>query len=138
MPTNLTAFLLLICAVLPGALFLFKLCIYFSQRLVYNEKHLRAQPVLRPARLAGRLFVFEKLIELFLRDNLDQSVIDLTEVTVRGVAIRHFTHLLSKSLQVEAAGSFFLSSSFSLDICNFIVFSRFRMPTNCSAFLLHF
>lgn len=139
MPTNLTAFLLLICAVLPGALFLFKLCIYFSQRLVYNEKHLGAQPVLRPARLVGRLFVFEEeLIELFLRDNLDLSVVDFTEVSIRGVAIRHFTHLLSKSLQVEAAGSFFLSSSFPLDICNFIVFSRFRMPTNCSAFLLHF
>jgi hypothetical protein len=72
-----------------------KLSIYKSRGTIYNERYLEAQPVLRPARLAGRLFVFEKLIELFLRDNLDQSVIDLAEVTVRGVAVRHFTHLLS-------------------------------------------
>nr|DAO81782.1 MAG TPA: hypothetical protein [Herelleviridae sp.] len=37
-------------------------------------------------------------------------------------------------MQVTAASSFFLSSSFPLDIYNFTVFSRFRMPTNCSAF----
>ena len=83
----------------------------------YNKRTVEPdRPCGRPGSQAGYLsaIVLKKRIELFRRDDFDQSTIDRAEIAIRGIALVHRVTSLLRPSSLQLLGRFFCVKLLSL------------------------